>query len=334
MDNGFDYQRYIDAQSAEVFRRLNLFDRLYLEFGGKLCHDGHASRVLPGYKKTTKIDLLKNLGDFDIIYCVSVKDLEYSRVLGDFGLDYFEQTIKDIKDIEKFGFKVCYVVITRYMGEKLARKLKKRLEKKGRKVFFHSEISGYPDDLKKVLTGYSKQPYLPLKKKLVIVTGTAGGSGKMAVSLSQIYQEIKKGRKTGFAKFETFPVWDLPLSHPINIAYEAGTADLGDINLFDPYHKKAYGKNAVNYNRDIENFAILKKIVIKITRKRNAFGYKSPTDMGMNMISKGIINDDICRKAAIKEIHRRNKIYSKEYKKGREKKETINRMKQLMKKID
>ncbi len=330
---GFDYEKYIYAQKAEVFKRLNLFDRLYLEFGGKLYYDGHASRVLPGYKKNTKIKLLKELGDFDLIYCVNSKELAYKRVSNDFNLTYFKQTIKDIKEIEKAGFKVSYVIITRYEGEQEARDLKRKLEKKGRRVLFHFEIKDYPSDLEKVLKGYSEQPFVHLKHKLVIVTGAAGGSGKMAVCLSQIYNESRSGMKTGFAKFETFPIWNLPLSHPINIAYEAATADLGDKNMFDPYHLKAYKKKVVNYNRDIENFAILQKIAQKITDKKYPFGYKSPTDMGINMASTGIINDEICRKAAIKEIHKRYKTYLKEYAKGREKIETIERMKKILKKI-
>jgi len=235
---GFDYEKYIYAQKAEVFKRLNRFDRLYLEFGGKLYYDGHASRVLPGYKKNTKIKLLKELGDFDLIYCVNSKELAYKRVSNDFNLTYFKQTIKDIKEIEKAGFKVSYVIITRYEGEQEARDLKRKLEKKGRRVLFHFEIKDYPSDLEKVLKGYSEQPFVHLKHKLVIVTGAAGGSGKMAVCLSQIYNESRSGMKTGFAKFETFPIWNLPLSHPINIAYEAATADLGDKNMFDPYHKQ------------------------------------------------------------------------------------------------
>src|SRR3989339_793581 len=277
---GFDYEKYIYAQKAEVFKRLNLFDRLYLEFGGKLYYDGHASRVLPGYKKNTKIKLLKELGDFDLIYCVNSKELAYKRVSNDFNLTYFKQTIKDIKEIEKAGFKVSYVIITRYEGEQEARDLKRKLEKKGRRVLFHFEIKDYPSDLEKVLKGYSEQPFVHLKHKLVIVTGAAGGSGKMAVCLSQIYNESRSGMKTGFAKFE-----------------------------------------------------ILQKIAQKITDKKYPFGYKSPTDMGIIMASTGIINDEICRKAAIKEIHKRYKTYLKEYAKGREKIETIERMKKNLKKI-
>lgn len=334
MKKGFDYKKYIDAQSAELYRRLNKFERLYLEFGGKLISDGHASRVLPGYKKTTKIDLLKKLENFEIIYCVNAKDLESGEILSDFKLNYYKQTIKDIKAIEKAGFIVRHVLITMYEGEKKALQLKKELQTKKRKVLFHYKIKEYPDNLKKVLEGYNNQPFLKLKEKLIILTGTAGGSGKMATCLSQICHEIKKGKNTGFAKFETFPIWNLPLSHPINIAYEAATANLGDINMIDPYHKKAYNKSAVNYNRDIENFTILKKIINKITKKKHPFGYKSPTDMGISMAKEGIIDDEVCKKAATKEIKRRWKIYNKEFRKGREKKDTIERMKKILKKIE
>ena len=333
MKRGFDYKRYIDFQSRELFKRLDKFDRLYLEFGGKLISDGHASRVLPGYKKTTKIDLLKRLGKFEVVYCVNAKNLESGEILEDFGLDYYAQSIKDIRAIEKAGFKVSYVLITMYEGEKRADKLKKEIGTRKRRVLFHYRIPDYPNNLGKVLKGYGKQPFLNLKEKLIIVTGTAGGSGKMATCLSQIYSEIRKGKNTGFAKFETFPIWNLSLSHPVNSAYEAATANLGDVVKIDPYHRKAYKKRVVNYNRDIENFTILKRIVSKMTKKRNPFGYRSPTDMGVNMAFYGIVDDKVCRNAAIREIKNRWRVYNREFKKGREKESTIKRMKKILKKI-
>jgi uncharacterized protein (UPF0371 family) len=333
MRKGFDYKKYISIQSSEILKRLNLFDRLYLEIGGKLVYDMHAYRVLPGYKKTTKIDLLKKLGDLEIIYCINSKDLISSRHLGDFDLNYKKQVLKDIKDIKKKNLKVDFICITRYSGEKKVNVFKNFLERKGFKVIVHQEIKNYLEDVNNVLKCYSKEKRIPVSKKIIVITGPAGGSGKMSTALNQIYLDGKKGIKPGFAKYETFPVWNLPLNHPINVAYEAATADLGDINMFDPYHKEAYGIKAVNYNRDIKNFGILKKIGEKLFPE-GKFPYKSPTDMGVNMIKEGMINDEICCKAAIKEIKRRDKLYSSEFKKGRETKSTIDRMKKVIKKIN
>ncbi|MDA3836908.1 MAG: DUF1846 family protein [Nanoarchaeota archaeon] len=329
---GFDSKRYLNAQSTKIFQRLNLYDRLYIEFGGHLTYDGHASRVLPGYKPDNKIKLLKSLGEIDIIYCINAKDLQSKKHLGDFNLSYQEQTLKDIQDLKKSGLKVSFACITRYENEPQAKEFKKTLTSKGIKTYYHKEIKDYPNSINAVLKGYDNQPYIPIKKKITIITGAAGGSGKMATALCQVYKDRKKKIKAGYTKFETFPIWNLPLNHPINIAYEAATADLGDKNMIDPYHLKAYKIKAVNYNRDIENFAILKKIADKLFIKGN-FPYKSPTDMGVNMAKEGIINEEICKKAAIKEIKRRMKVYTKEYKAGREPIETINRMKEILKKI-
>lgn len=332
MKRGFDSKKYFVSQSSEILKRLNLFDRLYLEIGGKLVYDMHAFRVLPGYKKTSKIDLLKQMGEVEIIYCVNAKDLVSSRHLGDFDLGYKKQVLKDIKDIKKKGLKIDFICITRYEGEKGVDIFKKLLEKKGIEVVVHHEIKNYLKNVDNVLRGYSKEKIIPVKKKLVAVTGPAGGSGKMSTALNQIYLDRKKGIKSGFAKYETFPIWNLPLNHPINVAYEAATADLGDVNMIDPYHKKAYGVKAVNYNRDIENFEILKNIGKKLFHK-GKFPYKSPTDMGVNMVKEGIINEEVCRRTAIKEIKRRWKIYSREFKKGRESEKTLKRMKILLKKV-
>lgn len=330
---GFDSKRYIDAQSAEVLKRVTEFDKLYLEFGGKLSYDGHASRILPGFKTTTKIDLLKNLGDLEIIYCLNSEDLESRKRLGDFGLTYEQQTLKDINEIKKHGLKVNHLCLTFFNGQKKAQTLKKEIEKMGIKVYYHKRIEGYPKKLSKILSGFSKQSLIKTKSKLIIITGAAGGSGKMATAMAQVYNDRKKGIKSAFSKYELFPIWNLPLSHPINIAYEAATADLGDYNMIDPYHLKAYNKKAVNYNRDIENFAILKKIYKLAAGKQILSRFKSPTDMGMNMAKKGIINDSICRKAAIKEIKRRMKFYKRELKAGRETKNTIKTMQKILTKI-
>jgi uncharacterized protein (UPF0371 family) len=333
MKKGFDSKKYIEAQTTEINNRIKKFKKLYLEIGGHLIHDNHAARVLPGYEKSTKIKLIKKLAPLDIIYCINAKDLESNRTLSIQKRTYQKQTLKNLKDIQKNKLKISYIVITRYSGEKKADKFKKQLEKKGYKLILQKEIKGYSINIKKTITGISKQPYIPVKENLTIITGPAGNSGKMGVALVQIYHETKKKIKTGFAKYETFPIYNLPINHPINIAYEAATADLQDKNMIDPYHKKAYKKNATNYNRDIENFGILQKILKQITKKKHPFNYKSPTDMGINMAKKGIIDDNICKTAAKKEIKNRNIRYLHEYKKNRETKETLRRMDEIMKKI-
>ncbi len=333
MKRGFDTEKYIRAQKKEILKRIKKFDRLYLEVGGHLAYDGHASRVLPGYNPKTKLELLKTLGKLEIIYCVNAKDLSSKKRLGDFNLSYKKQTLKDLKFFKKAGLKVDYVVITRFSDEKQAKKLKKILDKKVRKVYFHNEIKGY-SNVKNAIKGYEKNSSIPITSKLVIVTGAASGSGKMAVTMSQIYSDRKRKIKSGFAKLETFPVYDLPLKHPINIAYEAATADLQDKNKIDPYHLKHHKKKAVNYNRDIDNFEILMKISKSITKKKSAFGYYSPTDMGVSNTKAGIIDEEICKQAAIKEIKRREKVYEREFKKGRESKATLNRMKEILRKLE
>ena len=332
MKKGFDYKKYIVEQKIEILKRLNLYDRLYLEFGGKLCYDMHASRVLPGYLPSTKVKLLKELGDLEIMYCVNAKDLGSSRILGDFELNYKKQVLKDLKDIKKFGLKVNYIVITRYEGEVAAKDFKKVLEGRKFRVVVHKEIPGYPESISKVFSGFDKEQRVPVKSRLIVITGPSGGSAKMSTALNQIYLDRKLKVKAGFSKFETFPIWNLPLAHPINVAYEAATADLDDHNVIDPYHKKAYGVRAVNYNRDVENFGILKKMASRLFNG-SKFRFKSPTDIGVNMAKRGIIDDAICRKAAIKEIKRRNKIYNKEFKRGRESEKTVSRMNEIVKKV-
>lgn len=324
MKKGFDSKKYLKAESLEILKRLNLYDRLYLEVGGKLFYDGHASRVLPGYDQHLKIKIIKELGDIDLIYCVNAKDLSSLRHLGDFDLNYKKQVLKDLKDIKKSGLRLSFVCITRFDGEKGISRFKEILKKLGVKVYVHNEIKNYEKGVSNVLKGFSKEKYIPVKKKIVVVTGASGGSAKMATALNQIYLEKKKKIKSGFAKVETFPIWNLLLNHPVNIVYEAATADLGDVNMIDKYYKKKYGKIAVNYNRDLYNFKILNKL---------DSSYNSPTEMGINMAKEGIIDDGVCRKAALKEIRRRWKIYSREVKKGRESVETLNRMMVIMKKV-
>ncbi|MFH1642712.1 MAG: DUF1846 domain-containing protein [Nanoarchaeota archaeon] len=330
---GFDTAKYLTEQTKRIVERVKKFERLYLEFGGKLCYDLHAARVLPGYDATAKVRLLKGLKNIEMIYCVSAKDIERGRVRRDFGLTYDNQTLKDISDITFFGLKVSCVVITRYSGEHSVKIFYNKLKNMGIKVYIHNEVEGYPHDIKKVLEGYEKQPFIKTTGKLIIVTGVGGNSGKMATCLSQIYQERKKGQKTGFAKFETFPIWNLPLNHPVNVAYEAATADLLDVNMIDPFHKKAYGIRSVNYNRDIENFYILKKLMAKITNEVDPFGYKSPTDMGVNMAFVGIIQNKICKEAAKQEIIRRYFRYYRERVEGIESQQTLDQICKIMEKI-
>lgn len=334
MDNriGFDTDKYLRKQVEKLSERLHNFETLYLEFGGKLFSDMHASRVLPGYRPTAKIELLKQLGKIDLFYCVSAQDLVKGRIRGDSGLTYSLQVFKDMGDILSFGIKVSGVIITRFEGQLPALQLKRKLESYGIKVFSQNTIEGYPVNMEKILEGYGEQPYIKQDKSLVVVTGTGPGSGKMAFCLSQIYHERKEGRKSGFAKFETFPIWCLPLNHPVNVAYEASTADLHDINMVDPFHKKEYKITAINYNRDIENYAILKKLLKEITGEDHPFGYKSPTDMGVNMAAEGIIDDKICKKAADQEIIRRFFRYQREKIEGKETETTTDWMDEIMKK--
>lgn len=331
---GFDTEKYLNEQTKRILERVSKFERLYLEFGGKLCYDNHAARVLPGYRPTGKIELLKKLGDIEIIVCVSAKHIDQGKKRGDSGLTYDNQTLKDISDIRDFGLNISSVVITMYENQRSSNIFKKKLENFGIKVYTHYPIDGYPNDIQKVLAGFEKMPYVKTSKKLIIVTGAGGNSGKMATCMSQIYHERKKSHKTSFAKFETFPIWNLELNHPVNVAYEAATADLKDYNIVDPFHKKAYGKTSINYNRDVENFNILLNIMKKITGEETPFGYRSPTDMGVNMAASGIINDKICREAAKEEIIRRYFRYTKEKVEGIENQDTVDYMIKIMKKVN
>ncbi|MFH1451772.1 MAG: DUF1846 domain-containing protein [archaeon] len=329
MKRGFDSKKYLKIQSGEVVKGIKKFKRLYLEIGGKLTYDNHASRVLPGYKKTIKINLLKSLGELAIIYCINAKDLEFTRLLSINKITYQKQILKNLRDLKKFNLPKPIIVITRFEGEEKAKQFSKILKKKKFKIYFYNETKNYTKSPTNAIRGYKSQNYIPIKENLIIITGPAGNSGKMATALSQIYHEKKMKIQSAFAKLETFPVHNLPLSHPINLAYESATADLQDKNQIDILHKKYHNIIAVNYNRDIDNFRILKAI----TKQNFPFGYKSPTDMGISNIKSGIIDDELCRKASIKEIKRRYKFYKKELKKGRETIKTIKRMEEILKKI-
>ncbi len=333
---GFDTKKYLNAQIRKILDRVSLFDKLYLEFGGKLCYDYHASRVLPGFDVDTKVQMLRRLGNkIEIIHCISAKDIEGRKIRRDFGLTYDDQTLKDINDLCETGLDVSAVVINRFNNELIAKKFKQKLQNRRIRVFIHYEIPNYPKDLGFVMSdkGYGKQEYVDTEKKIVVVTAPGPGSGKFSFCMAQIYNDREKGVKSGFAKFETFPVWNLSLNHPVNIAYEAATADIGDYNIVDPFHKKAYGITAINYSRDVENFAIMKKIIDGIVDKDDPMAkYKSPTDMGVNMAKEGILDDDVVREASKEEIVRRYFRYHREFVEGETLYNTIERMERIMEK--
>ncbi|MBA7494247.1 hypothetical protein ES702_04822 [subsurface metagenome] len=333
---GFDAKKYLNAQIKKILDRVSLFDKLYLEFGGKLCYDYHASRVLLGFGVDTKVQMLRRLGNkIEIIHCVSAKDIEGRKIRRDFGLAYDDQTLKDINDLREMGLDVSAVVINRFDNELIAKKFKQKLQNRGIRVFVHYEVPNYLKDLDFVVSdkGYGKQEYVDTEKKIVVVTAPGPGSGKFSFCMAQIYNERKRGVKSGFAKFETFPVWNLSLNHPVNIAYEAATADIGDYNIVDPFHKKAYGITAINYTRDVENFAIMKKIIDKIVDKDDAMAkYKSPTNMGVNMVKEGIIDNDVVREASKEEIVRRYFGYHREFVEGNTLYDTLERMEKIVEK--
>ncbi|MFH1780995.1 MAG: DUF1846 domain-containing protein [Patescibacteria group bacterium] len=335
---GFSTKKYLDAQAEAIKERFSKFPgRLYLEFGGKLIDDFHATRTLPGYEPNAKVSLLLSLKkNLEIIYCISAKQLQQRKIRGDLNLPYNQATLKALTDLKGFNLPLLCVVINRYNGETEADIFKKRLERMGIKVYLRHEIKNYPNNLSNILgkNGYGKDPYIKTTKPLVVVWGAGPGSGKLSTCLGQIYLDQKKGLNSGYAKFETFPVWDLPLNHPINWAYEAATADLGDYNLIDPFHKKYHKKIAVNYNRDVEAFPIIEKLIKQMIPKNNFMHqYYSPTDMGVNQIAKGIIDDKILCEAAKKEIVFFLFRYRNEYNRGLVDKEVITRMEKLMKKL-
>jgi uncharacterized protein (UPF0371 family) len=330
---GFDTKRYLDVQVKKILTRVAHFEKLYLEFGGKLCSDNHASRVLPGFEVDTKVQMLRRLGDIEIVHCISAKDIERRKIRRDFGLAYDDQILKDINDLRDRRLNVTAVVINRFDGEPSAIKFKQRLQNRGIPVFVHYEIETYLQDVDYVVSdqGYGRQEYVPTEKKIVIVTAPGPGSGKMSFCMAQVYNDRRRGINSGFAKFETFPIWNLPLEHPVNIAYESATADIGDYNLEDPFHKDAYGTTAINYNRDVENFAIMRKIIEKIADKDDPLAkYQSPTDMGVNMAKEGIIDDTVVREASKQEIVRRHFRYHMEFVEGDTTHDTLERMKKIL----
>ncbi|MGY5879341.1 MAG: DUF1846 family protein [Candidatus Thorarchaeota archaeon] len=331
---GFDTSRYLSAQVRRIMERVNQFDTLYLEFGGKLRYDHHASRVLPGFAVDTKVQMLKKLGnDIEIIHCISAKDIERRKIRRDFGLTYDDQILKDISDLKQLELDVSAVVITRYNGEHTSDKFKQRLENRGIRVFTTFELPNYLTDLDRVVSdeGYGKFDYVDTEKKIVIITAPGPGSGKMSFAMSQVYHDRRNDKVSNFAKFETFPIWDLPVNHPVNIAYEAATADIGDYNCIDSHHKEAYGIDVTNYNRDVENFSIIKKIIEKIAPAGDPLiDIKSPTDMGVNMAKEGIVDDSVVRQASIDEIVRRYYQYQRDFVEGNITHDTLERMDNIM----
>ena len=306
MKNGFDIQKYLKIQSEHIKERIAMFgDKLYMEFGGKLFDDHHAARVLPGFEPDTKLKMLQQLSeDCEIIIVISAVDIEKNKVRSDLGITYDMDVFRLRDEFMKRGFLVSSVVITHYNGQSSADAYRARLERMGITVYYHHTIEGYPKNVSLIDSeeGFGKNDYVKTTRPLVVVTAPGPGSGKMAVCLSQLYQEMKRGIKAGYAKFETFPVWNLPLKHPVNIAYEAATADLNDVNMIDPFHLEAYGTTAVNYNRDIEIFPVLNALFEGIYGENP---YKSPTDMGVNMIGYCLADEDVCCDAARHEIIRR-----------------------------
>ena len=306
MKYGFDSQKYLKIQSEHIKERIAKFgDKLYMEFGGKLFDDYHASRVLPGFEPDSKLKMLSQLiDDCEIVIVISAVDIEKNKIRSDLGITYDVDVLRLRDEFMSRGFMVSSVVITHYNGQSSADAYRQRLERMGIKVYYHHTIEGYPSNVALIDSeeGFGKNDYVETTRPLVVVTAPGPGSGKMAVCLSQLYQEHKRGIKAGYAKFETFPIWNLPLKHPLNLAYEAATADLNDVNMIDPFHLEAYGSTAVNYNRDIEIFPVLNALFEGIYGENP---YKSPTDMGVNMIGYCLSDEDACCDAARHEIIRR-----------------------------
>ncbi len=333
MKIAFDNEKYLKIQKEKIEERIRMFDnKLYLEFGGKIFDDYNASRVLPGFSPDAKIKLLEEFkDDLEIIFCINANNIQKNKIRADYGIGYDVELLRLIENISKLGILINSVVITMYTGQEIT-KLKNTLESRNVKVYIHTPTKGYPDDVDMIVSeeGYGKNPYIETTKKLVVVTAPGPSSGKLGTCLSQLYHEHKKGVAAGYAKFETFPVWDLPLMHPVNVSYEAATADLNDINMIDSFHLEEYNVKAVNYNRDISAFPILKNILKSITGKEI---YKSPTDMGVNMISQCIVDDEAAQHAAKMEIIRRYYSAVCDFKKGIGTEQEVETIKKLMNNI-
>ncbi len=334
MENGFNNKKYIRVQSEKIRERIKMFDKLYLEVGGKLFDDTHASRVLPGFKSDSKINMFLELKDeLEIIFCINAGDIEKNKTRAEYGITYDMEIFRIINLSINLGFSINSVVITLYNNQPSVDKFIKKLNRQGIKTYIHTFTKGYPTDIDTIVSkeGYGANPYIKTTKSLILVNAPGPGSGKLATCLSQLYHDHIRGINAGYAKFETFPVWNLPLKHPINLAYEAATADLKDSNMIDSFHLEAYKQTAVNYNRDLEVFPVLKTILQKITKKEI---YKSPTDMGVNMIGYCITNNKVIEDAAKKEIVRRYYKELNNYKIGIVDEDIPNRIKILMNELN
>lgn len=334
MKNGFDNAKYVDIQSKRIKEKIEQFDKLYLEFGGKLFDDNHAARVLPGFLPDSKIKMLSELKDItEIIMCINAKDIERKKMRADYGITYDMEVLRLIDEFKRLGLSVNSVVITLYKGQAGADKFKQQLERRNIKTYIHTPTKGYPTDVDMIVSdeGYGANSYIETTKPLVVITAPGPASGKLATCLSQLYHEHKHGIKAGYAKYETFPVWNLPLKHPVNIAYEAATADLKDVNMIDSFHLEKYGIKAINYNRDLEVFPVLKSILYKITGEEI---YQSPTDMGVNAIGSCIIDDEVIKKACREEIIRRYYKALCDAKIGNGEEDTASRIKVLMNEME
>ena len=333
---GFDNEKYLEEQSAAILERVKQNDnKLYLEFGGKLLFDYHASRVLPGYEPNVKMRLLQKMKEkIDIVLCIYAGDIERKKMRADFGITYDVDALKLIDDLRDWDLDVVCVVITRFEDQPSAVLFKNKLERRGIKVFTHRFTKGYPTDIDLIVSddGYGANAYIETESPLVVVTGPGPGSGKLGTCLSQLYHDHKRGIKSGYAKFETFPIWNIPVKHPVNVAYEAATADLGDFNLIDPFHLETYNEISVNYNRDVDVFPVLKRILERLTGSKSL--YQSPTDMGVNRAGFGIIDDAVVQEAAKQEVIRRFFRYRCEYAMGFSDKETVQRAELLMEELN
>ena len=331
---GFDNEKYLNEQYEKIVERIQNFDnKLYLEFGGKITFDYHASRVLPGFDPNVKMRLLQKFKEkADLIMCIYAGDIERRKLRADFGITYDVDVLRQIDDFNNWGIELTAVVITRYEDQPAVNIFKNKLERRNIKVYTHRFTKGYPIDIDMIVSdeGYGANSYIETTRPLVIVTGPGPGSGKLATCLSQMYHEHHRGINSGYAKFETFPIWSIPLKHPVNVAYEAATVDLADFNQIDPYHLEAYKTTAINYNRDVEVFPVLKRILEKIMGDPV---YQSPTDMGVNMAGFGIVNDDLVQGAAKQEIIRRFFRTSCEYALGYVDKATLQRSELIMKEL-
>ena len=329
---GFDNQKYLETQSAHIQQRIAQFGgKLYLEFGGKLFDDYHASRVLPGFEPDSKIRMLLELRDsVEMVIVINASAIEQNKVRGDLGITYDEDVLRLIDTFRGEGLFVGSVAITQYAGQPAADAFKRRLEGLGVKVYLHYPIQGYPHNIAHIVSeeGFGKNDYIETSRPLVVITAPGPGSGKMATCLSQLYHEHKRGVQAGYAKFETFPIWNLPLKHPVNLAYEAATADLNDVNMIDPFHLQAYGQTTVNYNRDVEVFPVLAAMFEQILGESP---YKSPTDMGVNMVGYCIVDDDVVCAAARQEIVRRYYAARCDLRRGQGSEETVYKLELLMK---